>query len=515
MSHKLVLGNRFSQIIPRLPQHLSRRLRKKFTVELEDEDTTWCGYDAKASAIYTGLAPFFKNFCKKNNVNVEWVDRREKPKGQPFETNWTMREYQEPAVQKMVEVGRGSVSLATGAGKTPIILEAFARIGVKGVVIAPTQIIWGQFVKTAVKMYLNEDEELPEDFDDMPTKEAWEWAQGKTRVDIGIAGQSTWKPGFLTICIAASLNGSKRSRELLKSIEFFACDETHHLAADSWFAAVMRSNAYYRFGGSGTVLRTDGQDLKLFAPTGPIIHTITSSELIRLGWLAKPKIKMIRCDLHGMGDPRYWADYYRANVCYDIGRTCVARDLIIQSVHRNIKTLCLVAWDEHARNILARIMLEERQYIDYIRADHGKKSIKEAISRFASGEIRVLLATPLLSEGYDLCSIDRLIRASAMQSFIKVTQETGRVLRIENPPQVGVCTEVYDFYDLDGGGPLQEHSQARLEAWQSEEEFDVEVVEDWRQRSIDDIQLPEDTWDPNADWDPDKVSNRVLELLWE
>lgn len=513
MSHTLILGNRFSEIRPRLPGFLSRKLEEKFTVELEDGKQTWCGYDSKASTIYTGLAPFFKNFCKKNNTSLSVIDKRKKPEGKPFKSNWTMREYQEPAVQKLIEVGRGSLSAGTGSGKTSIALDTFARIGLKGIVIVPTQIIWGQFIRTAIQMYLKDDEEMPENFDDMSTKEAWKWAKGRTRVEIGIIGQSDWEPGFLTICISAALDGSKRSRDFLKSVEWIWADESHHLAADTWFAVMMRTDAYYRFGGSGTVLRTDGQDLKLFATTGPVIYTITTSELIRLGWLAKPKVKMVRCNLTGIGDPGKWANYYRANVCYSVDRTNNIVDLVTQSVRRNIKTLVIVAWDEHACNILSRIDVRYKQYIDYVRADHGKKQIKEAIGRFAESEVRVLFATTLLSEGYDLCSIDRLIRASAMKSFIKVTQETGRVLRIENAPRVGVTTEVYDFYDLDGG-PLRNHSQERFEAWQSEEEFDVEIVDDWRQRSMDDIPLPEDTWDDKADWDPSKVNERVNGLLW-
>lgn len=758
---------------------------------------------------------------------------------------------------------------------TSIALTTFCRIGAKGLVIVPTQIIWGQFIKTAIKMFLKDGEKLPKNFDDYSTKKAWQWAKGKTRCDIGIIGQSDWEPGFLTIAISAALDGSKRSREFLKSVEFFYADECfhpktrvllpggerqtikelvdakydgpvvcwdeaneryteanvigwvkkkpthpmvrvsfgrvgavsctdnhefltldgwreakdlrqgdmiiaapdfvdpkpllseeatqvaiassfgdgcimrphnrslgarlcwthglkqedymhykmrffetigtgteeavsgytggplvrgrtgtcaeleaieamtevekaerldalglailylddgsrsncvkytckngdvhhytdyhvmristyslsneaiqviidkladlgvearrhdgkkgptiyipnsstrrfseiirehvppsmeyklhpdhrgyfvdrsgdckpssearylvvrnvqprksceyvycleveghhnfiansvvahncHHLAADTWFDAMMRTNAYYRFGGSGTVLRTDGQDMKLFAPTGPILYTITTSELIRAGWLAKPIIKMIRCPAPGIGTPTKWADYYRANVAYGSDRTSATVALLRQSVKRNIKTLCIVGWDEHAANLLSRIQYDERRYIDYVKSGHGKKAIQEAIERFATGEVRVLMATTLLSEGYDLCSIDRLIRASGMESFIKVTQETGRVLRINNAPQIGVQTEVYDFYDMDGGGPLTKHSQSRLEAWQSEEEFSVSVVDTWMQMSLEDqLSAAYSDYEPQFEREGmPEASDRVTDLLW-
>jgi len=802
--HTLSIGNRFTEISPPLPAIYARKAEETFSIEQEDGEF-WYGYDRKSSTIYTGLVPFFKNFAKKYRIEIELNDQRVKPEGKPFKSNWTMRDYQEPAVQKMLKVGRGMLSACTGAGKTSLILDLFSHIGVSGLVIVPTQIIWGQFLKTAIKMYLKDDEKLPKNFDDYSTKKAWQWAKGKTRCDIGIIGQSDWEPGFLTIAIAAAIDGSKRSREFLKSVEFFYADECfhpktrvllpggerqtikelvdtkyngpvvcwdevneryteanvigwvkkkpthpmvrvsfgrvgavsctdnhefltldgwreakdlrqgdmiiaapdfvdpkpllseeatqvaiassfgdgcimrphnrslgarlcwthglkqedymhyktckngdvhhytdyhvmristyslsneaiqviidkladlgvearrhdgkkgptiyipnsstrrfseiirehvppsmeyklhpdhrgyfvdrsedckpssearylvvrnvqprksceyvycleveghhnfiansvvahncHHLAADTWFDAMMRTNAYYRFGGSGTVLRTDGQDMKLFAPTGPILYTITASELIRAGWLAKPIIKMIRCRAPGLGTPTKWADYYRANVAYGSDRTSATVALLRQSVKRNIKTLCIVGWDEHAANLLSRIQLDERRYIDYVKSGHGKKAIQEAIERFASGEVRVLMATTLLSEGYDLCSIDRLIRASGMESFIKVTQETGRVLRINNAPQIGVQTEVFDFYDMDGGGPLTKHSQSRLEAWQSEEEFDVSVDDTWMQMSLEDqLSAAYSDYEPQFEREGmPEASDRVTDLLW-
>jgi len=712
--HTLSIGNRFTEISPPLPAIYARKAEETFSIEQEDGEF-WYGYDRKSSTIYTGLVPFFKNFAKKYRIEIELNDQRVKPEGKPFKSNWTMRDYQEPAVQKMLKVGRGMLSACTGAGKTSLMLDLFSHIGVSGLVIVPTQIIWGQFLKTAIKMYLKDDEKLPKNFDDYSTKKAWQWAKGKTRCDIGIIGQSDWEPGFLTIAIAAAIDGSKRSREFLKSVEFFYADECfhpktrvllpggerqtikelvdtkyngpvvcwdevneryteanvigwvkkkpthpmvrvsfgrvgavsctdnhefltldgwreakdlrqgdmiiaapdfvdpkpllseeatqvaiassfgdgciseiirehvppsmeyklhpdhrgyfvdrsedckpssearylvvrnvqprksceyvycleveghhnfiansvvahncHHLAADTWFDAMMRTNAYYRFGGSGTVLRTDGQDMKLFAPTGPILYTITASELIRAGWLAKPIIKMIRCRAPGLGTPTKWADYYRANVAYGSDRTSATVALLRQSVKRNIKTLCIVGWDEHAANLLSRIQYDERCYIDYVKSGHGKKAIQEAIERFASGEVRVLMATTLLSEGYDLCSIDRLIRASGMESFIKVTQETGRVLRINNAPQIGVQTEVFDFYDMDGGGPLTKHSQSRLEAWQSEEEFSVSVVDTWMQMSLEDqLSTAYSGYEPQFGREGmPEASDRVTDLLW-
>lgn len=513
--HTLSIGNRFTEISPPLPAIYARKAEETFSIEQEDGEF-WYGYDRKSSTIYTGLVPFFKNFAKKYRIEIELNDQRVKPEGKPFKSNWTMRDYQEPAVQKMVETGRGLLSAGTGSGKTSIALTTFCRIGVKGLVIVPTQIIWGQFLKTAIKMFLKDGEELPKNFDDYSTKKAWQWAKGKTRCDIGIIGQSDWEPGFLTIAISAALDGSKRSREFLDTVEFFYADEGHHIAADSWFDATMRTNAYYRFGGSGTVLRTDGQDMKLFAPTGHVIYTITTSELIRAGWLAKPIIKMIRCPAPGLGTPTKWADYYRVNVAYGSDRTSATVALLRQSVKRNIKTLCIVGWDEHAANLLSRIQLDERRYIDYVKSGHGKKAIQEAIERFASGEVRVLMATTLLSEGYDLCSIDRLIRASGMESFIKVTQETGRVLRINNAPQIGVQTEVFDFYDMDGGGPLTKHSQSRLEAWQSEEEFDVSVDDTWMQMSLEDqLSAAYLNYEPQSfNDDLPEASDRVMDLLW-
>lgn len=488
MTHNLVLGNRFTYINPPLPIGVAQDLEEEFsTVKEEDETAIWRGFDRKSSTIYTGLVPFMRRFCQKRGVGLSIVDGRERPTDvQPFETNYTLREYQEEAVARLVSVGRGAASVATGGGKTVLALELPARLGVSAVIVVPTQVIWVQFIKTALKMYA-------ENIDDVPDLDGASFRKLTNLLDtipmkqpVGYIGQGEWKPRRITIAIAAALNGSsKRITEYLDSIDMLYSDEHHHAAADNWFDNLMRSNAYHRYGGSGTVYRTDGQDMRLFATTGPVIHSITATWLIENGWLAKPIIKMIRCSAPRIGSPKNWARYYRANVLYNMDRTRKTLSLIGNSIQNNIRTLVLVAWDEHAQSLLSRMSYASRRHVDYVKSNHGRTRIKEAIRRFANGDVRVLIATPLLSEGYDLCSIDRLIRASAMKSPIRVTQETGRVLRIDGAPKKGVKTEVWDFFDVDHNS-LSYHSRERYKTWASEEAFDVSIVDDWAQTSFED-----------------------------
>lgn len=482
--HTLILGNRFTYINPPFSNRLSSLVEEEFSIENEDGSEAWRGYDRKSSTIYTGLVHGLRQFASKHGVSLSIQDSREKPTDvRPFETNFTLRDYQEEAIERLTSVGRGLASIATGAGKTVLNLEAFARIGVSGVVIVPTQVIWVQFIKTALLMFAKNIEDVP-DLRGATFRELTELIDTiELKCPIGYIGQGEWKPDRITIAISAALDGSKRSRNYLESVDMFISDECHHSAASSWFASLMRSNAYYRFGVSGTTYRTDGQELKLYATAGPIIHTIRTSFMIDEGWLAQPIIRMVRCKSPRIGTPKKWANYYRSNVLYCNERTRITLSLIGNSIERDIKTLVLVAWDEHARSLLSRMSTATRSYVEYVKADHGRTKIKEAIQRFANGEVRVLMATPLLSEGYDLCSLDRLIRASAMRSPIRVTQETGRVLRIEGAPKNGITTEVWDFYDIDHSS-LSKHSEARLDTWRQEEAFDVQVVDDWAQPSF-------------------------------
>jgi len=459
----IVLGNRMSYLEPALPQDIAYEVEDFFAVLQPDapseprESDWWLGFNASSSTIYTGLVPYLRGFLKRHypNVRVDIRDARAKPPRQrTIHSKIVLREYQRPPVEKMLQRGRGSVSLSTGSGKTIVLLETFARLGVPGVMIVPTTVIMRQFLKTARKML---------------------------DCEVGQIGQGVWEPKFLTIAIMAGLNEDPgRTKEFLQGVDFFYVDEGHHIASETWFHCLMESEAYYRFGGSGTMLRTDGQDLKLFAPTGPVAARVTSSQLVETGWLAKPKVRMVRVDGMGIGWPGDWATYYANNVIYNPHRTEATIQLIGHSIENDIKTLCLVAWDKHAQHLLAGIMPHAKTYVDYVCSSFPDREIKESLQWFKEGKTRVLIATPLLSEGYDLPSINRLIRASGMKSFIKVTQETGRVLRVEDPPQRGVEVEVWDFFD-DDGGPLAEHSQERLETWKSEPAFDVDVVDNWAQ----------------------------------
>ncbi len=484
MAYRILMGNRFSIIDPPLDRGYAWALARSLCYWPDDpNESPWYGYDPKRSLVYTGLVPLMVKMMRRDGCAVKIEDnRRRKFSPLPISTNVTLRDYQQAAVDRLVSVGRGTISAATGSGKTVIAIETFARCGVPGVIIVPTQVIWSQFIRSAIRLLLKDGETLPDDFEDMTVKEMLEWAAGKTKCLIGAIGQGMWSLGRLIIAISAALNeNSKRCRDLFDRVDFTWSDEHHHGAAGTWFNNLMRSDAYYRFGGSGTMLRTDGQDLKLFATTGPIIHSITSSYLIEKGWLAKPIIKMIKVNLPCAWTGGSWIDHYRSNVLYNTDRTLATLQIIGDSIKRRIKTLVLVGWDEHAQNLLARMSSDTLKYIGYVKAAMGRKHVRETIERFGRGEFPVLIATPLLSEGYDLCSLDRLVRASAMKSAIKVTQETGRVLRVENPPRPGVCTEVFDFFDDDQRGPLLHHSRQRLKCWKSEEAFEVSVIDLYQQ----------------------------------
>jgi len=452
------MRNRLSKIEPALTSNIAQEVYRKFacltkkfrpgsTYKPRPKDY-WRGYNPNDSTIYTGLVPALRDFLAKYGIGVTIVDERTKPSGVPVKSHIELRPHQVAPVERMTSVGRGTVSLCTGSGKTIMLLEAFARLGVPGIMIVPTQTIYAQFYDSAVSLL---------------------------DCKVGRIGQGLYDPGFLTIAIAAAMD-SPQARKYLKTIDFAYIDEGHHLAAKTWFSMLEQSEIYYRFCGSGTAYRTDGQDIRLFANTGPIIARTTSSELIELGYLAKPNIKMIRVDGIGYGSPAEWALYYKNNVLYNYERSCIARSIIAKCLIEKKKTLVLVAWEEHAEEILSGIPAEIIDKIGFVCSRLGKKTIRETLAAFAAGELDVLFATTLLSEGYDLCSIDCLIRASGMQSPIKVTQETGRVLRIKNPPRLGVEVEVWDFFD-DDGGVLTRHSNRRKKTWQREPAFNVQVID--------------------------------------
>jgi len=421
-----------------------------------------------------------------------------------------LRDYQYDSVVKALELGRGVINIATNGGKSEvacgiikqllpqlkkgekitffthsreILIQSHARLesrlGIKIGIIGDGN--WEEQIVTIVMIptigkYLRLPEELPKN----KSRTLLEAKVKKLVSELRHNPHSI----LLTNQIAEVKdriqeledmewtklkNNVSKAKAYLKSVVAFIGDEVHHASSTSWYDVFMSmSNAYCRFGLTGTVDQSQPLAVKrLFGCTGPIITKITNKFLIENGYSAKPVVHFLEVS----------EDHDVGNVEYQEARSLG----IIQNDHRNMKFIeqiikrakigkqCLIIVNEieHGNTIL-EILEPLNMSVMFSNGKETGKFRDKALNGLKSGELQMLIATPILDEGVDVSGINCLFILAGGKSMRQLLQRIGRGLRKKVD---GSCLEIYDCIDYHNEY-LLEHSMERLRICQ-EEEFEI------------------------------------------
>ena len=184
------------------------------------------------------------------------------------------RPYQQEAKEALLAARHGAISCPTGAGKSFVLVQLVHDLGLKTLVIAPSQSILSQLVadfrNAFGDRYVGQFGGGKKKFDRLITVGTF---QSLTRLE---PGDPAW--------------------EELSKVEVLLCDESHLTAAATLEKVCMglARNAPYRFFVSATQVRGDGSELVLKGVTGPIVYKKEMKELVDQKFLAKPHFHMIR-----------------------------------------------------------------------------------------------------------------------------------------------------------------------------------------------------------------------------
>ena len=292
---------------------------------------------------------------------------------------------------------------------------------------------------------------------------------------------------FIVATFQSVYSGIKRNDAnilaMLGGAEGIILDECHAVAATTYLAVTMSATgAYYRVGMSGTPLaRSDGRNLMVIGGLGPVIYRVLPEELIRVGLLARPTIRMV--EVRQECARATWRGVYSEAVV----RSTTRNRAIVAAVQRATKP-CLV-FVQHIRHgkMLKGLLECEGLRVEFV---YGKEPLpirRAAIKRLERGEIEVLVCNVIFQEGVDIPTLSSVVIAAAGASTIAALQRIGRGMRADRGTGKTMF-EVWDFYDRDcgcGDGPpnemhtgckwLRRHSNERRKAYESEG-YEVAII---------------------------------------
>lgn len=421
-------------------------------------------------AFPTGLLPRIVKLLTTAGLDYTVEDLRTRfTTGEPIQTQGPpLRDYQKEVLTVVASKERGILQLATGAGKTMIAAHLIAARGLNTLFFVHTKDLLYQTIEV-FKSILNVPIGQIGDGTVHVEKITVATIQTAARaLDVKIKKEPGDDVPIWSDDAAERLSISDWEvvQRALWDCAVVIFDECHHLPADSFYEIAMKlKDAFYRYGLSATPWRSDRSDLMIEAALGPKLCVVSSTELIRRGYLVPPKITMYEVYPTSAKLVRNYTRVYQSEVVENQDRNKLIAEVAEHSAQRGKSVLILVNQVKHGKNLEA--MIEGAVFI------HGRDSSEvrnEAIEQLRQKKNQILIATTLADEGLDLPSLDVLILAGAGKSETRALQRVGRVLR---PYPNKKTATIVDFWDQSLY--LEAHSRQRYEIYETEQAFKVDI----------------------------------------
>ena len=392
----------------------------------------------KQGRFLTGFVPKIKQFCEDTGrtLEIEYGFDHEIPTVLPNLPGVDLRDYQEKAITKALAHGRGIIHSPTASGKTVI----------AGALIScfPTQNIL--FVVHTKELFRQTLEEFEKWFPN----------------EIGAIGSGKLEPNRITVAMIQTLNRLGPT-EFDKNIDVVIIDESHHLSGfGKSYAKVLEGlvNANSRFGLTATLGYIPEAKLAAEAHIGPIVAVVEMSELIEEGFLAEPKLRLIKIPSNpNHRNIQKYPELYEAAIVKNKTRNKIILECAKEYSDLGLTTLILAVRIEHGH------ILEEMAYemfpelkLKFIHGGSEDEIREEVIKNLKSGELDAVVATTILNEGVNIPSLGAVINAAGGKSEIAVLQKIGRGLRVTDKKKV---IYLVDFFD-NGHRFLIDHFGHRL-----------------------------------------------------
>ena len=413
-----------------------------------------------------GLTFAVKEALEEAGVRVSLDDRRACPALPPrFKEATTLHgvsfdypyDFQLDAMEKMILGQRGIAAVATGGGKTEISCLITACLRLPTLFLVPgKELLYQIRARFAKRLGLPERE-------------------------IGVIGDGKWQSGqWITVATVASLYQrlSKKKDvawDLLCGTDLLFIDECHRAGSNSYYDVVGSCDAFFRFGLSGTPLkRTDGADLRLIAATGPVLFEMRNKELIARGVSSEVEVQMLPIRTPDIPKGTPYPDAYKAGIVTNVYRNRAASLLADKFVREGKSVVILVKEIAHGWALDKRLWtFKQKSFLthQFINGEMDTEVRQRALQDFASGTLKVLIATSILDEGVDLPNIEVLIMCGSGKSSIKTLQRVGRGIRLGGTGKLVVV----DFIDYHNKY-LLEHSLQRFRDYRDEQCFEIREI---------------------------------------
>jgi superfamily II DNA or RNA helicase len=361
------------------------------------------------------------NLCRRQGTQFRIDDQRRRFKPLNFAFSGRLKPFQKVAVDKMLTKDFGTLSSATGSGKTVMALYMIAKRKQPALIIVHTKELAGQWVER-IGTFLGIESD-----------------------DVGYIGGGKKRVGEkITVALVQSLY--KCADEVAENIGFLLVDECHRCPSRTFTEAVSSFDSQYMLGLSATPYRRDQLSKLIFWHLGDKHHEVDKSQLIESGDVLPARVAFRKTNFETRYDPVSEYSKMLAELATDTERNIQIAGDVADEAAKN-PGICLVLSDRkaHCENLQALLRYRFKLPSELLTGDLDTAERKNVLDRINQGHVQVLIATgQLIGEGFDCKDLTTLFLATPIKFSGRLLQYLGRVLR---PAPGKKYARVFDYVD--------------------------------------------------------------------
>lgn len=246
------------------------------------------------------------------------------------------------------------------------------------------------------------------------------------------------KPSPLARAQVASVQTLVR-REEKPEAELIIIDEAHHARAQSYETVIDCYPGIPVVGLTATPFRLDGRGLgNIF---GELVIATTTADLVDQGYLVAPKVYASKSpDLRGVKVSR--GDYALSMLAERMSSPKLFGDIVETWKQRaeGKRTVAFAVNVEHSQAIVAAFQ-EAGVRAAHVDGNSPKQERAEVLAKLRSHELDVVSQCMILTEGWDLPSLECVIIARPTASLNLHLQMLGRVMRATDGKNGAICLD--------------------------------------------------------------------------
>jgi len=374
------------------------------------------------------------SMCNRHGEPFQLEDLRRNLPEVSFKFRGQLKPFQKKAVDIMLNKEFGTLSAATGSGKTIMALDIIAKRRQPTLIVVHTKELAFQWIERIATFLA------------IPTEE------------VGLIGAGKHTLGEkVTVSLVQSLY--KCADEVSKGIGHLIVDECHRCPSRTFTDAVTEFDSRFMLGLSATPWRRDKLSKLIFWHLGDVHHEVDKNDLIVSGDVLSVEVILRETDFEPYFDPVHdYSKMLAELVSNDERNHMIAAD-IAREAH-NDEGICLVLSDRknHCETLQSLLRYRYKISVERLTGDLTNEERQRVLTRLREGDIKVLVATgQLIGEGFDCKDLTTLFLTTPIKFDGRVIQYLGRVLR---PAPGKVQARVFDYVDVNVG-PLKAAARAR------------------------------------------------------